>query len=92
MAKLTAKGGTALTAEVVEPLADEAEAGYDLSKAKRRRRGRPSLGTAGTSERVQIRLDPALAHALHERAAQENTTVSEIGRAALRAYVDGVKS
>jgi ribosome-binding protein aMBF1 (putative translation factor) len=41
--------GQELTEEDCEALADEAERGYDLSKAKRVTFGRPSLGPAGTS-------------------------------------------
>ena len=45
MADLKTKKGTKLSKAVVDSLASEAEAGYDLSKAKRERvgPGRPSL-------------------------------------------------
>ena len=42
-------GGDVLTDEIVEELADEAERGYDLSKATKVTYGRPSLGAAGVS-------------------------------------------
>lgn len=88
MAKLKTQAGTELTPEVIERLAEEAEAGYDLSRGKRVRRGRPSLGQSGPSPRVQIRLDADLANALRKRAAVENRSVSEIAREALRDYVE----
>ena len=58
MAKLKTKTGTELNAKDVEALAEEAERGYDLRKARRVRVGRPSLGTKGDSPRIQVRIDP----------------------------------
>lgn len=48
------KAGTGITLEVADALAAEAERGYDLSKAKRRRVGRPSLAGAGSSPRLSF--------------------------------------
>lgn len=80
--------GAVLTEEDIEALADEAERGYDLSKAKKVTIGRPSLGAAGVSPRVQVRVDPALAEALKARAEVEHRSVSDIARSALREYVE----
>jgi hypothetical protein len=80
------KSGTVLTREVEEALADEAEAGYDLTKSKAARTGRPSLGR-GTSPRLDLRVEPELAEALHRRAREEHRTVSAVARDALRRYV-----
>lgn len=88
MATMRTRSGTKLTKKVIEALADEAERGYDLTKAKRVTLGRPSLGPAGTSPRVQIRVDPELADALKARAEKERRSVSEIARTALREYVE----
>lgn len=88
MAKIKLRSGAELTEEDIEALADEAERGYDLSKAKRERVGRPALGTAGTSPRVQVRVDPKLAKALQARARREQRSVSEIARTALREYIE----
>jgi hypothetical protein len=88
MATLRTRSGTGLTKEVVDALADEAERGYDLTKAKRVRMGRPALGDAGVSPRVQVRVDPDLAEALQARAQEEQRTVSEIARKALREYIE----
>lgn len=87
MAPLRTRSGTELTDERIEALADEAERGYNLTKARRERVGRPPLGSAGTSPRVQIRVDPDLAIALKARARREKRSVSEVARTALREYV-----
>jgi predicted HicB family RNase H-like nuclease len=81
-------GGDKLTEYDLDALADEAERGYDLAKAKRVTAGRPSLGAGGVSPRVQVRVDPDLARALHLRAQKEQRSVSEIARTALREYVE----
>jgi hypothetical protein len=80
--------GEELTELAIEALADEAERGYDLAKARRVTLGRPSLGTSGVSPRVQIRVDPGLAEALKARARKEHRSVSDIARTALREYVE----
>lgn len=77
--------GRIITDEEIQALADEAEAGYDVSKL-RRRPGRPSLGTA-PADVFPVRLDPALRHALEERAERDDTTASDVVRTALRAYL-----
>ena len=74
--------------EDIEALADEAAHGYDLTKAKRVTVGRPSLGGAGASPRVQVRVDPDLVQALHACAQKEQRSVSAIARTALREYVE----
>jgi predicted HicB family RNase H-like nuclease len=89
MTKIITSLGTELSEEDIEALADEAERGYDLSKALRVTVGRPALGpTPGASPRVQVRVDPNLADALRARASRENRSVSEIARTALREYLD----
>jgi CRISPR-associated endonuclease/helicase Cas3 len=86
--ELRTAGGDLLTDEIIEALAEEAERGYDLSKAKLVTFGRPSLGAAGVSPRVQVRVDPELADALKACAQAEHRSVSEIARTALREYVE----
>jgi hypothetical protein len=88
MATLRTQSGTKLTKEVVDALSEEAERGYDLTKAKRVRMGRPALGEGGASPRVQVRVDPDLAKALRACARKERRSVSEVARTALREYVD----
>jgi hypothetical protein len=89
MSKIQTAAGDELTDADIEALADEAERGYDLSKAKTVMIGRPSLGaTGGASPRVQVRVDPDLAQALHARAEKEERSVSEIARTALREYIE----
>jgi Ribbon-helix-helix protein, copG family len=81
------KTGKVLTDADIEAMADEAERGYDLEMLKRRRRGRPMLGTA-PSEVVPVRLDPDLRQAVEARAEADHTTTSEIIRVALRRFLD----
>lgn len=88
MATMRTRSGTKLTNKVIGALADEAERGYDLTEAKRVAFGRPSLGPAGPSPRVQTRVDPDLAEALKARAKKEHRSISEIARTALREYVE----
>jgi hypothetical protein len=88
MTKIRTAAGDELSEEDIEALADEAERGYDLDKAIRATVGRPSLGTKGSSPRVQVRVDPDLAKALRGRTQKEHRSVSEIARTALREYVD----
>jgi predicted HicB family RNase H-like nuclease len=51
-------------------------------------KGRPALGDAGVSPRVQVRVDPELAQALHVLAEKEQRSVSEIARTALHEYLE----
>ncbi len=87
MEKVRSNSGDELTERDIDALADEAERGYDLRKARRVRVGRPALGRSGASPRVQVRVDPKLAKALQARARREKRSVSEIARTALREYV-----
>lgn len=88
MADLKTKKGTKLSKPRVEKLASEAEAGYDLSKAKRQRLGpgRPSLGE-GESPRISYRVAPALFDRAKKKARAEGRTVSEVAREALQRYL-----
>ena len=80
------KSGLPITDELAEQLADEAEAGYELTAAKRA--GRKSLGgTGGTSPRVNFRMTAELQARAQARAEREGKTVSEIAREALEEYV-----
>jgi len=70
--------GTPITETDIDAMADEAERGYDVDTLLRRRRGgRPPLGSAAASVE-SVRLDPELKRALLLRAAQEHTSVSEV--------------
>jgi hypothetical protein len=81
------KDGTAITDEVVEALADEAEGGYDVDDILRRRQGgRPAMGS-GPAEVESVRLDPELKRDLFLRASRDGISVSEVIRQALREYV-----
>lgn len=78
--------GTAITDEMVEAMADEAEAGYDVDQIIRRRGGRPAMGAAPASVE-SVRLDPELKRELILRAAEEHVSVSEAIRRAVRQYL-----
>ena len=90
MAKRKSYGRTAsgkpITDELVEQLADKAEAGYDVDETLRRRGGRPPLGSAAASVE-SVRLDPELQQALAQRAERDHETTSSVIRKALRKYL-----
>lgn len=80
------KSGTPITDEVAEKLADEAEAGYELTPTKRV--GRKSLGgSRGASPRVNFRMTAELQAHAQACAEKEGKTVSQIAREALEKYV-----
>ncbi|HZJ26641.1 MAG TPA: CopG family transcriptional regulator [Acidimicrobiia bacterium] len=80
------QGGEPITDEVVEKLAAQAEAGFDVDEIIRRRGGRPPMGSSAASVE-SVRLDPELSAALRERAEREGRTNSELIRDALRRYL-----
>jgi CRISPR-associated endonuclease/helicase Cas3 len=85
---MVTKGGDVLTDQLVEALAAEAQTGYDLAQARRRRVGRPSLGS-GVSPRVSFRTTRTLYEAARERAAREGRSLSELAREAMERFVTG---
>lgn len=85
--KTTTRSGTEIDPRIADALAAEAERGYDLTKARRRRVGRPSLGASGPSPRVSFRATPELYRAAQRRAEKEGRTVSDLAREAVAQYV-----
>jgi len=82
------KTGRTLTDADLDALADEVEtADYDVDALKARRRGRPTMGS-GPAEVVPVRIDPELKAAIEARAAADDTTTSEVIRAAIRRFLD----
>lgn len=82
--------GKPVTDEQIQAWADETEAGYDLSKLPKPRRGRPPVGD-GPGAVIPVRLDASTIAALTARAEAEGiTTRSDAIRAAVRewAHVD----
>ncbi|MEA5116474.1 MAG: ribbon-helix-helix protein, CopG family [Propionicimonas sp.] len=80
--------GKPVTDEQIQAWADEAEAGYDLSKLPKPRRGRPPVGD-GPGVVVPVRLDAATLAALAARAEAEGiSTRSDAIRAAVREWID----
>lgn len=82
------KSGKPIDDKMVEALADEAEAGYDVDRliSRRGQRGRPPLGN-GASSVESFRIDDELKGALAARAEEEGVPTSEILRRALRKYL-----
>ncbi|MEI8052091.1 MAG: CopG family transcriptional regulator [Actinomycetes bacterium] len=82
----TKADGTPITGEMIEAMADEAERGYDVDELRRRRGGRPALGSSPSTVE-SVRLDPELKRDLLLRASAQGVSVSEAIREALRQYV-----
>ena len=80
------KSGRVLNDRDIAGLAREAEAGYDLTSAKRRRVGRPSL-SLGTSPRVQFRIEADVFEKAKKKAASESRSLSDVGRELFSDYV-----
>lgn len=83
------KHGEVMTDADLERLADEAEAGYDLSTWKRRP-GRPSLDGSGSgdhSPRIAMRVPERLKAELERCAADEGKSVSQVLRGLAEEYV-----
>jgi hypothetical protein len=79
--------GRVITEEIAEEIAEEAERGYDLSKAKFVLVGRPSLSGDGTSPRMSFRVATPLYETVKKRAEEEGRSVSDLAREALLRYV-----
>jgi predicted HicB family RNase H-like nuclease len=81
--------GEPIDDELIEELASEAEAGYDVEEivARRGKRGRPTLGSAPSTVE-SVRLDPELKERLARRAEDEGVAVSEVIREALRHHLE----
>ena len=89
MARPKTKTGTPLTKKTVESLAEEAEKGYDVSKAKPERvqPGRPSLDK-GVSPRISYRVPRRLYTRAKKQADAEGRTISEVAREALEQHLN----
>lgn len=83
------KGGRLITDEDLDRMAQEAEAGYDLS-AWTRRPGRPTIDAAtdrGHSPKIETRVPAAVREDLQRIAAEDGTTVSAVLRSIVEEYV-----
>ncbi len=76
-----------LAPDEVADLVTEAERGYDVDQILRRRGGRPAIGSSAASVE-SVRLDPKLKRDLLLRAAEDNTSVSDVIRRAIGAYLE----
>lgn len=78
--------GVPITDELIEKLAAQAEAGFDVEEMLRKRRGRPPIGS-GPATVESVRLDPELRQALAQRAQRDHEATSSVIRKALRRYL-----
>lgn len=78
--------GTPITDADIEAMADEAEQGYDITEIRRRRGGRPSMGSSASTVE-SVRLDPELKRELLLHAAEAQISVSEAIRRAIGQYL-----
>jgi hypothetical protein len=78
--------GKPITDDLIQKLAEKAEAGYDAEETLRRRPGRPTIGS-GPAEVESVRLDPELRQALERRAKKDHEAASAVIRKALREYL-----
>jgi hypothetical protein len=78
--------GKSITDDLIEKLAQKAEAGYDVDETLRRRPGRPTIGS-GPAQVESVRLEPELRDALERRAEHDHEATSAVIRKALRAYL-----
>ena len=84
----TTATGKVLGEADLDRIADEVEhSEYDVEALKSRRRGRPAMGS-GPAEVVPVRIDPELRAAIEARASADDSTTSEVIRAALRKFLD----
>lgn len=91
MARTTVtKSGVRLTEADIERLADEFEAGFDISTWVPRPLGRPTLesGADGHSPRIEVRVPRSLHRRVLEQAAADGRTVSQVVRGLLEKYVE----
>lgn len=80
--------GRILTDAEIDALADEVETtDYDVDALKKRRRGRPAMGS-GPADVVPVRIDPELRAAIEARAQSEDSTTSEVIREAIRKFLE----
>lgn len=82
-----AQSGVEVDRKLADALGSEAERGYDLTKARRRPVGRPSLAGPGPSPRVSFRATPELYKTAKRRAKEEGRSVSDLVREAVARYV-----
>lgn len=81
----TRADGTPIAHEMIKAMADEAERGYDVEELRRRRGGRPALGSSPSTVE-SVRLDPELKRDALLRASAQGVSVSKAIREALRQH------
>jgi len=79
-------GGLEVDEVLIDRLAREAEAGFDVSHIRDGGRGRPSLGSE-PARTVHVKVEQPLYEALARRAEADSVPVSQVVRRALRRYL-----
>ena len=80
---------TTITDDMIDTLAAEAEAGYDLSLGAVVRVGRPPLEKgAARSPMITYRVPASVYKAARRKAESEGRTISDVSRALLKRYVE----
>ena len=82
------KSGEEFTPELEDALVDEAERGYDLSKASWHIRTRPLLPDSPTLPKISFALSQSEFNAARERAEAEGRPLADVAREALQHYMD----
>lgn len=78
-----------LTQEQLDEWVEEAERGYDPAELTMEIVvGRPSLGERGASPQMRFRVSPDMLAAAQRRADEEGRSLSDLGREALRRYLE----
>ncbi|HVO55020.1 MAG TPA: hypothetical protein VMT37_11475 [Solirubrobacterales bacterium] len=82
------RSGAELTPEIIDQLVEEAERGYDESELRAQYVGRPSLSENGISPRIVFRVPAEVHAAAQRRADEEGRSLSDLGREALKRYLE----
>jgi hypothetical protein len=86
--KIFLESGEELTPELEDELAAEAERGYDLSKARWHIRTRPLLPDSPSFPKIALQLSQEEFDALCRRAKEEERSISDVAREALKRYMN----
>ncbi len=82
------RSGVELTPEIIDQLVEEAERGYEEGELRAQYVGRPSLSENGVSPRIVFRVPAEVHAAAQRRADEEGRSLSDLGREALKRYLE----
>lgn len=84
--KVESINGSAVTEDMIQAWADEAEAGYAPEQLHTPRRGRPSMGSAPAAQ-LSVRIEKDLMDLVSRNAAERHISKSDVVREAVRQYL-----